>query len=210
MGVGESKYANTAPDEARRQIDAYFAGALIPSTFLLRHPAFPTRHFPKNPKSPLLKLDTRTSQNNWTQAPARGKRMYRNPIPIIIPAMGFENTTLGSYSGQGIDTKQHLLRLEGIALEISHNDNLFSKRIKTMPKAIRIHDTGGPEVLTREDIEVGDPGDGQVRIKRVASGLNFIDCYQRSGLYPWICQPLLDPKELGSSKPLARAWTNLL
>ena len=53
-----------------------------------------------------------------------------------------------------------------------------------MPKAIRIHETGGPEVLTWEDIEVGDPGDGQIRIKQVASGLNFIDCYQRSGLYP--------------------------
>ena len=53
-----------------------------------------------------------------------------------------------------------------------------------MPKAIRIHETGGPEVLTFEDIEVGDPGEGQVRIKQVASGLNFIDCYQRSGLYP--------------------------
>ena len=43
-----------------------------------------------------------------------------------------------------------------------------------MPKAIRIHETGGPEVLTWEDIEVGDPGDGQIRIKQVASGLNFI------------------------------------
>ncbi len=53
-----------------------------------------------------------------------------------------------------------------------------------MPKAIRIHETGGPEVLTWEDINVGDPGEGQIRIKQVASGLNFIDCYQRSGLYP--------------------------
>ena len=61
-----------------------------------------------------------------------------------------------------------------------------------MPKAIRIHETGGPEVLTWEDIEVGDPGDGQVRIKQVASGLN-IDCYQRSGLYPMDLPPLLDP-----------------
>ena len=53
-----------------------------------------------------------------------------------------------------------------------------------MPKAIRIHKTGGPEVLIWEDIDVGEPGAGQVRIKQVASGLNFIDCYQRSGLYP--------------------------
>ena len=53
-----------------------------------------------------------------------------------------------------------------------------------MPKAIRIHETGGPDVLTWEDIRVDEPGDGQIRIKQVASGLNFIDCYQRSGLYP--------------------------
>ena len=53
-----------------------------------------------------------------------------------------------------------------------------------MTKAIRIHETGGPEVLKWEDVELGDPGDGEVRIKHSASGLNFIDCYQRSGLYP--------------------------
>ena len=59
-------------------------------------------------------------------------------------------------------------------------------------------------MLTFEDIEVGDPGEGQVRIKQAASGLNFIDCYQRSGLYPMEL-PTPDPKVLGSSKPLARA-----
>lgn len=53
-----------------------------------------------------------------------------------------------------------------------------------MSKAIRIHETGGPEVLSWEDVEVGDPGEGEIRLKQTASGLNFIDCYQRSGLYP--------------------------
>lgn len=53
-----------------------------------------------------------------------------------------------------------------------------------MTKAIKFHEQGGPEVLKWEDVEVGDPGHGQVRIKHTAVGLNFIDTYQRSGLYP--------------------------
>ncbi len=53
-----------------------------------------------------------------------------------------------------------------------------------MTKAIRIHETGGPEVLKWEDVEVGAPGPGQVRLKHTAVGLNFIDIYQRTGLYP--------------------------
>ena len=53
-----------------------------------------------------------------------------------------------------------------------------------MTKAIRIHEHGGPEVLRWEDVEVGAPGPGQVRVKHSAIGLNYIDTYQRSGLYP--------------------------
>ncbi len=53
-----------------------------------------------------------------------------------------------------------------------------------MTKAIRIHETGGPEVLRWEDVEVGAPGPGQVRLTHAAVGLNYIDTYQRSGLYP--------------------------
>jgi NADPH2:quinone reductase len=52
-----------------------------------------------------------------------------------------------------------------------------------MTKAIRFHKTGGPEVLQWEDVSVGDPGDGQARIKHTAVGVNYIDTYQRSGLY---------------------------
>lgn len=53
-----------------------------------------------------------------------------------------------------------------------------------MTKAIRIHETGGPEVLKWEDVEVGDPGPGEARVRQSAVGLNFIDIYQRTGLYP--------------------------
>ena len=53
-----------------------------------------------------------------------------------------------------------------------------------MTKAIRIHETGGPEVLTYEDVDIGDVGAGQVRLKQTAIGLNFIDVYQRTGMFP--------------------------
>ena len=53
-----------------------------------------------------------------------------------------------------------------------------------MPFAIRIHQTGGPDVLRWEDVDIGDPGPGEARIRHEAVGLNFIDTYHRSGLYP--------------------------
>ena len=53
-----------------------------------------------------------------------------------------------------------------------------------MAKAIRISRTGAPEVLQWEEIDVGQPGDGQARIRQTAIGVNFIDTYHRSGLYP--------------------------
>ncbi len=53
-----------------------------------------------------------------------------------------------------------------------------------MVKAIRIHETGGPEVLRWEDVEVGAPGPGEILIRHTAVGLNYIDTYHRSGLYP--------------------------
>lgn len=53
-----------------------------------------------------------------------------------------------------------------------------------MPKAIRIHANGGPEVLQYEDVDVGQPGEGQALIRQTAIGLNFIDIYYRTGLYP--------------------------
>jgi NADPH:quinone reductase-like Zn-dependent oxidoreductase len=51
-------------------------------------------------------------------------------------------------------------------------------------KAVRFYETGGPEVLRFEDVEVGDPGPGEVRVRHVAVGLNFADTYFRTGLYP--------------------------
>lgn len=62
-----------------------------------------------------------------------------------------------------------------------------------MVQAIRFAKTGGPEVLEWQQVEVGKPGPGQARIRHTAVGLNYIDTYQRSGLYP---MPL--PSGLGS------------
>ena len=56
-----------------------------------------------------------------------------------------------------------------------------------MAHAIRVHKVGGPEVLQWEKVEAGEPGPGQVRLRQEAAGLNFIDVYHRTGLYP---QPL--------------------
>jgi NADPH2:quinone reductase len=61
-----------------------------------------------------------------------------------------------------------------------------------MVKAIRFSRTGGPEVLEYVDVEVGEPGPGEARVRQHAIGLNFIDVYFRTGLYP---QPL--PSGLG-------------
>jgi NADPH2:quinone reductase len=53
-----------------------------------------------------------------------------------------------------------------------------------MPHAIRIHRPGGPEALSWDEVSVGDPGEGQVRLRHTAVGVNYIDTYQRSGFYP--------------------------
>src|ERR1700752_3661302 len=53
-----------------------------------------------------------------------------------------------------------------------------------MTHAIRFHRTGGPEVLVWEEVSLGKPGPGEARIRQTAVGLNFVDIYIRSGLYP--------------------------
>ncbi|BBD07478.1 quinone oxidoreductase family protein [Desulfovibrio ferrophilus] len=64
-----------------------------------------------------------------------------------------------------------------------------------MNKAYLIHEYGGPEVLKWEDVEVGDPGPGEVRIRHKAVGLNFIDVYHRTGLYPLPALPAVPGME---------------
>ena len=59
----------------------------------------------------------------------------------------------------------------------------------TTTEAVRIHETGGPEVLRHEEISLAEPGPGEVRVRHEAIGLNFIDTYHRSGLYPVAALP---------------------
>ena len=53
-----------------------------------------------------------------------------------------------------------------------------------MAKVVKFYETGAPEVLRFEDLEIGEPGPGEVRLRHVAVGLNFADTYFRSGIYP--------------------------
>jgi NADPH:quinone reductase len=64
-----------------------------------------------------------------------------------------------------------------------------------MLKAIRVHGYGGPEVLRYEDVPVGDPGPGEVRIRQRAVGVNYIDVYHRTGLYPQPAMPFIPGSE---------------
>ncbi|CAN1265540.1 Quinone oxidoreductase [Linum perenne] len=55
--------------------------------------------------------------------------------------------------------------------------------IAEMVKAMRVHEFGGPEVLKWEDVEIGQPKEGEIRVRNKAVGLNFIDTYFRRGIY---------------------------
>src|SRR5437588_5220371 len=60
-----------------------------------------------------------------------------------------------------------------------------------MVAAVRVHKPGGPEVMKYEDVDVGAPGEGQIKVRVRACGLNYIDTYFRSGLYPPPSQPFV-------------------
>lgn len=66
-----------------------------------------------------------------------------------------------------------------------------------MTKAIRIHRFGGPEEMRWEDVEVGQPGPGQALVRHTAVGLNFIDVYHRTGVYPLALPAVLGMEAAG-------------
>ena len=68
-----------------------------------------------------------------------------------------------------------------------------------MSHAIRIHSFGGPEVMQWEPFGPGEPGPGEALVRHAAVGLNFIDVYERTGLYPKRCRP--------GSAARVRAWS---
>jgi len=64
-----------------------------------------------------------------------------------------------------------------------------------MAYAIRVHKTGGPEALQYDEVQVGEPGAGEVKLKQHAIGLNYIDVYLRTGLYPQPMSPFVPGME---------------
>jgi NADPH:quinone reductase len=78
-----------------------------------------------------------------------------------------------------------------------------------MAHAIRIHKTGGPEVLTWEEVEIGKPGPGEARIRQTAVGLNFIDTYNRGGIYPVPMPTVLGNEAAGIIEELGPGVTDL-
>lgn len=79
----------------------------------------------------------------------------------------------------------------------------------TEPHAIRIYETGGPGVLKWEPIEVRDPGLGEARIKQSAVGLNYIDTYHRSGLYPFKLPGILGTEGAGIVEAVGEGVTHI-
>lgn len=78
-----------------------------------------------------------------------------------------------------------------------------------MAKTIIINEHGGAEVLTLTDRAVGEPGPGEIRIRHAAVGLNFIDCYQRSGLYPMQLPAALGMEASGVIEAVGAGVTHL-
>ena len=78
-----------------------------------------------------------------------------------------------------------------------------------MTKAIRIHETGGPEVLRWDDVDVGTPGEGQLRLRHTAIGLNYIDTYHRTGLYPIAMPGILGLEAAGVVEEIGAGVTNV-
>lgn len=78
-----------------------------------------------------------------------------------------------------------------------------------MSKAVRIDRPGGPEELKIVDVEVGEPGPGEIRIRHKAVGLNFIDTYQRSGIYPFAMPLQLGMEASGVVEAVGEGVTHL-
>ncbi|KPQ07875.1 MAG: NADPH2:quinone reductase [Rhodobacteraceae bacterium HLUCCA12] len=78
-----------------------------------------------------------------------------------------------------------------------------------MARTVIIREHGGPEVLEIEDRPVGEPGAGEIRIRHEVCGLNFIDCYQRSGLYPMQLPAALGMEAAGVVEAVGEGVTHL-
>jgi NADPH:quinone reductase len=78
-----------------------------------------------------------------------------------------------------------------------------------MSKAVRIHQAGGPEQLVLEDVAVGEPGPGEIRIRHHAIGLNYIDVYYRTGVYPMPLPGVIGMEGAGIVEAVGQGVTHL-
>jgi len=78
-----------------------------------------------------------------------------------------------------------------------------------MTKAIRIHKNGPPSVMKWEEIDLGEPAKGEVRLRQTAVGLNFIDIYHRAGLYPLPLPSVLGAEGAGIVEAVGRGVTGI-
>ncbi|KAL8224030.1 hypothetical protein R6Q57_019505 [Mikania cordata] len=82
-----------------------------------------------------------------------------------------------------LQRQRHLNFIKPISIKSNFATIRAVSTSSAMVKAIRVHEIGGPEVLKWEDIEIGEPKDGEIRVRNKAIGLNFIDIYYRTGVY---------------------------
>jgi NADPH2:quinone reductase len=144
-------------------------------------------------------------QSNYAAAAAAGPTYGRGTgcslsaqmtelVPVLVPVEGRsgENSVEGGRS-RNLKQLRWRPRVSEIHAETDRRGSGASRPLAStrrvdassvMPHAIRIHATGGPDVLRWESVDIGDPGPGQARVRHVAIGLNYIDTYHRSGLYP--------------------------
>jgi len=79
----------------------------------------------------------------------------------------------------------------------------------TQAHAIRIHETGGPDVLKFEPVDIREPGPGEARIAQNFAGLNYIDTYHRSGLYPFKLPGILGTEGAGTVEAVGEGVTHI-
>ena len=172
-------------DEAARQLDEYFAGARRAFDLPLAPAGTPFRRRVWQALRTIPWGRTRSygavARALGTAPRAVGGACGANPIPIIVPChrVVAADGGLGGYSGgEGCDTKRRLLEHEAAGRRPR------PKGGRVMVKAVRMHEAGGPEVLRYEEVPLPDPGPGEAVVRHAAIGVNYIDVYHRTGLYP--------------------------
>ncbi|KAJ6801551.1 uncharacterized protein M6B38_139595 [Iris pallida] len=105
--------------------------------------------------------------NRTHNIPFLGPCCHQNPLRLLTPSR----------------SHRYSLTSRSVSVRAAAAASSSSSSVK-MVKAIRVHELGGPEVLKWEDVEIGEPKDGEIRVKNKAIGVNFIDVYFRRGVYP--------------------------